>query len=317
MKKQFVAVLVAGILLMGASILMGAQSQPQTQTPPPKTAAKQPQAKTQQEYDAFKKFEGEPDMAKKALAGEQFIKDYPDSELTGPYATPLLVDAYQRLNNFQKVVEYGEKALLANPPQQTVLFIYQAIVIAYQQLNNYEKTVEWSEKFLTADHNNTFALYMLATVVPERIKDDDLDRQQKLDHTTDYAKKLLEVTNTTQKPATITEDQWKMQRSQLQGGAYSALGFVALHKKNYDEAISEYKKSLEVYPKDAIAYYRLGLSYSFAKKNDEALKALATSVAMNGPAQARSYLEQLYKAKNNGSLDGLDKVIGEAASGLK
>ena len=49
----------------------------------------------------------------------------------------------------------------------------------------------------------------------------------------------------------------------------------------------------------------------------EALKALATSVAMNGPSQAKSYLEQLYKAKNNGSLDGLDKMISEAASGLK
>jgi tetratricopeptide (TPR) repeat protein len=317
MKKQFVAVLVAIILFGGASTHMAAQPQAKTQTPPPKAAAKQPQAKTQQEYDAFKKFEGETDLAKKALAGEQFIKDFPDSELIGPYATPLLVDAYQRLNNFQKVVDYGEKALLSNPPQQTALFVYQAIVVAYQQLNSYEKTVEWAEKFLTADPNNTFALYMLATVIPERIKDDDLDRQQKLDHTTEYAKKLLEVANAMQKPAAITEDQWKMQKAQLQGGGYSALGFVALHKKNYDEAISEYKKSLEVYPKDAIAYYRLGLSYSFAKKNDEALKALVTSVAMNGPTQARSYLEQLYKAKNNGSLDGLDKMISEASSGLR
>jgi tetratricopeptide (TPR) repeat protein len=317
MKKLSVAALVAVILLVGASPLRAAQPQAQTQTPPPKTAAKQPQAKTQQELDAYKKFESEPDIAKKAVAGEQFIKDYPESELIGPYASPLLVDVYQRLNNFKKVVEYGEKALSANPPQQTTLFVYQAIVIAYQQLNDYEKTVEWAEKYLKVDPNNAFALYMLATVIPERVKEDDLDRQQKLDHTTDYAKKLLEVTNSMQKPAPMTEDQWKMQKAQLQGGAYSALAFVAMHKKSYDEAISEYKKSLEVYPKDAIAYYRLGLSYSFAKKNDEALKALATSVAMNGPAQARSYLEQLYKAKNNGSLDGLDKMISETASGLK
>ncbi|MBZ5552981.1 MAG: tetratricopeptide repeat protein [Acidobacteriia bacterium] len=280
MKKRFVAVLVATILLGGISTFAAAQAQTQPQTPAPKPVPKQPQAKTQQEYDAYSKFSSETDFTKKTAMGEQFIKDFPDSELNVPYVLP-------------------------------------QVVVGYQQLNNYEKTVECGEKILAADSSNAFALFMLSTVIPERIKDDDLDRQQKLDHTTDYAKKLLEVANSMQKPAPMTEDQWKMQKAQLQGGAYSALGFVALHKKSYDEAISEYKKSLEVYPKDPIAYYRLGLSYSFAKKNDEALKALATSVAMNGPSQAKSYLEQLYKAKNNGSLDGLDKMISEAASGLK
>jgi tetratricopeptide (TPR) repeat protein len=277
MKKIFVAVFIATSLL-GTTPLLAAQAQAQSQAP--KTAAKEPKAKTQQEYEAFSKFDAESDFAKKTAAGEQFVKDFPDSELSVP-------------------------------------FVFPRMLVSYQQLNNYEKTVEYGEKILAVDPSNAFALFMMSLVIPERIKDNDLDRQQKLDHTTQYAKKLLEVADSMQKPATLTEDQWKGQKAQLQGGAYSALGFVSLHLKNYDEAISNYKKSLVVFPKDPIAYYRLGLSYSFAKKNDEALKALATSVAMNGPAQAKSYLEQLYKAKNNGSLDGLDKMIADAASGLK
>ncbi|MFI5175270.1 MAG: tetratricopeptide repeat protein [Terriglobia bacterium] len=277
MKKRVVAAIIATSLL-GITTLMMAQAQAPTQAP--KTAPKEPKAKTQQEYEAFTKFNAETDFVKKTAEGEQFIKDFPDSELTVP-------------------------------------FVYPRMLVGYQQQNNYEKTVEYGEKILIADPSNTFALFMLSLVIPERIKDDDLDRQQKLDHTTEYAKKLLEVAGSMQKPAQMTEEQWKGQKAQLLGGAYSALGFVALHKKNYDEAISNYKKSLEAFPKDPIAYYRLGLSYSFGKKNDEAIKALASSVAMNGPPQAKSYLEQLYKAKNNGSLDGLDKVIAEAASGLK
>lgn len=271
MKKMLVAVL-ACLFAVGTVTLMVAQ--------PPKAPAKQPQAKTQQEYDAFVKFNSETDFAKKVAAGEQFVKDFANSELLVP-------------------------------------FVYPQMVVGYQQLNNYEKTVEYGEKILAADSMNPFALFMLSLVIPERVKDDDLDRQQKLDRTTEYAKKLVEATTSMQKPAQLTDDQWKIQKGQLEGGAHSALGFVALHKKNYDEAVVEYKKSVEVYSKDPITFYRLGLAYSFAKKNDDAIKALATSVAMNGPAQARSYLEQLYKAKNSGSLDGLDKIVSEAKAALK
>jgi tetratricopeptide (TPR) repeat protein len=272
MKKQYGAVLAALFLMVAGTLLVAQEA--------PKAPVKQPQAKTQQEYDAFVKFNAEQDFAKKVAAGEQFEKDFPNSELTVP-------------------------------------FVYPQMVVSYQQLNSYEKTVEFGEKILRADPANTFALFMLALVIPERIKDDDLDRQQKLDQTTKYAKKLLELTPTLQKPMQLTDEQFKGQKAQLEGGAHSALGFIALHKKNYDEAIAEYKKSVEIFPKDAISFYRLGLCYSFAKKDDEAIKVLATAVAMNGPPQAKSFLEQLYKAKNGGSLDGLDKVISQAAANVK
>ncbi len=271
MKKRFVAVLAAVCFLGAATVLVAQQANP---------PAKQPQAKTQQEYDAFVKFNSETDFAKKTGLGEEFIKNYPNSELNVPYVMP-------------------------------------AMLIGYQQQNNYEKTVEVGQQILTADPNNTFALFMLSLVVPERIKDDDINRQQKIDETTQYAKHLLSLIPTMPKPAQLTDDQFKSQKAQLEGGAYSALGFVALHQKNYDEAITQYKKSVDAFPKDPIAFYRLGLAYSFAKKNDDAIKSLAVAVALNGPPQARSYLEQLYKAKNGGSLDGLDKVISEASAGLK
>jgi len=310
MKKTLLAIFAALVATAICSVVWAQNQQPK---PPAKT----PQAKTQQEFDAYKKFQAETDLAKKAAAGEQFIKDYPDSELTGPYVCPHLVQIYEQLNNFSKAVEYGERALKSDLPKETGLFIYQGIVVGYQQLNNYEKTVEWGEKFLTADPNNTFALYILSSVIPEGIKDEDFDRQSKLDRTSDYAKRLLLILSNAPRPAQLTDEQWKQQKVQLEGGSYAALGFVALHQKNYDEAVKQYKHSTDIYPKDPIAFYRLGLAYSFNKKNDEAIRALATSVAMSGPPQAKSYLDQIYKAKNNGSLEGLDKVIADARASMK
>jgi len=307
MKKQLVAVLII-LVFAGAAALKASQGTQPT---------KQPQVKTQQESDAFTKFQAESDPAKKALSGEQFIKDFPNSELLGPYVYPLLVQAYLKLNNPQKTVEYSEKALSSNPSKQTTLFLYQALVSGYQQLNNYEKTVESAERFLTVDPNNAFALVTLATVIPERIKDDDLDRDKKLTRTTECANKLLEIVNSMQKPATLTDEQWKMYKGQLQSGAYSSLGLVALRKKNYEDAVAQYRKSLELFPKDAYAYYRLGNAYDFLKKSDEAIRAYASSVALNGPPEARTELERVYKDKNKGSLEGMDKVISEAAASLK
>ncbi|MDD5541748.1 MAG: tetratricopeptide repeat protein [Acidobacteriia bacterium] len=308
MRKMWMAMFVVVCIFTVAS---GTPAQDQ------KAPAKGPLAKTQQEYDAYKKFQSETDWSKKAADGEQFMKDYPDSALTGSFLLPMLVQAYEQLGNFPKTVTYAEKALQSEQSKTTLQFLYQTLVVSYQQLNNYEKTVEYGEKMLVDDPNNTFALFVLSGVIPERIKDDDMDRQQKLDRTTTYAKRLLETTNAMQRPPQMTDDQWKQQRGQLLGGAYSSLGFVALHQKDYDEAIKQYKQSIDLYPKDPIAFYRLGLAYSFNKKNDEAIKALAASVAMNGPDQARSYLEQIYRAKNNGSLDGLDKVISDAKAQLK
>jgi tetratricopeptide (TPR) repeat protein len=310
MKKTLLAIFV-GLVATAMCFAIWAQNQQ------PKPSTKMPQAKTQQEYEAYKKFQGETDPAKKAAAGEQFIRDYPDSELTGPFVCPLLVQIFEQLNNFSKAVEYGEKSLNSDLPKETVLFIYQGIVISYQQLNNYEKTVEWGEKFLTADPNNTFALYILSSVIPERIKDEDVDRQSKLDRTSDYGKRLLQIIANAQRPAQLTDEQWKQQKAQLEGGDFAALGFVALHQKNYDEAVRQYKQSTDIYPKDPIAFYRLGMAYSFNKKNEEAIRALATSVALSGPPQAKSYLDEIYKAKNKGSLEGLDKVIADAKASMK
>lgn len=273
MKKCLTAIFL--VVFLTGSALLRAQAQPQQ-----KAAPKGPQAKTQQEFDAFNKFTAETDNAKKAAAGEQFIKDFPNSELIGPY-------------------------------------VYPALMLGYQSLNNYEKTVEYGEKVLIADPNSPLALFILAVVIPERIKEDDLDRNQKLDKTTGYAKKLIEVTNGMQKPPQITDDQWKIQKSQLLGGAHSALGFVALHRKDYDEAAKEYKTSVELFNKDPYAFYRLGIVYNYQKKSDEAIQALVNAVALNGPPQVKTFLEQMYRAKHNGSLDGLDKMITDAAAQLK
>lgn len=276
MKKCLTAVFLV-VFLAGSVSLWAVQGQPQ---PQPKTAPKQPQPKTQQEFDAFNKFNAETDSAKKAAAGEQFIKDFPSSELISAYVNPTLM-------------------------------------MGYQALNNYEKTLEYGEKVLSTEAGNPLALFVLALVIPERVKDDDLDRVQKLEKTTNYANKLIEVTNAMQKPPQATDDQWKTQKGQLLGGAHSALGFVALHRKEYDEAVKEYKTSVELFNKDSYAFYRLGIAYNYQKKSDEAIQALVNAVTLNGPAQVKTFLEQVYKAKHNGSLDGLDKMITDAAAQLK
>jgi tetratricopeptide (TPR) repeat protein len=263
MKKQFIAVII------GICVLATAAWAQEVKAP-----AKQPQAKTQQEYDALVKFRDERDFDKQMATGEQFAKDFPASEMLVP-------------------------------------FVYTNMMLGYLNHNNYEKTVNYGTRIIAVDPGNLIALFYMAVTIPERIKDEDLDRQQRLDQTTTYAKKLLEITATMQKPLQMTDDQWKAQLSQLQAGGHSALAFVALLKKDYAGAITEFKKSLELDPKDTRSLYRLGIAQFSLNQTDEAIKTLARCVALNGPEQARPFLERMYKDKNKGSLEGLDKIIGE------
>ena len=57
----------------------------------------------------------------------------------------------------------------------------------------------------------------------------------------------------------------------------------------------------------------------FPEYRDKAIDSLAKSVYLKGVTeqQARTQLEQLYKSKNNNSLDGLDSLIAQAGESLK
>jgi tetratricopeptide (TPR) repeat protein len=195
-----------------------------------------PQAKTKPEYDAYNAAIALTDPAALEKAADDFATKFPDSEL------------------------------------RTVL--YKAAMQRYQQANNADKMLDMARKALSFDPDDPEALLGVSQVLSERTRDTDLDKDQKLAEAKKNADRAL-VTIDTDLP-TVGYDPAKLTQFKnfLKSDAYAILGALASNAKNWPEAESDLRKSIDAFPEqvDSIAVLRLSVALDMQNKIPEALK---------------------------------------------
>jgi tetratricopeptide (TPR) repeat protein len=229
------------------------------QTPASAPAAKKtPMAKTQPEYAAYQKFWNTADADEQIKYAEEFLKTYPESELKG--------------------------------------YAYMAEMRSYQAKNDFNHLREFGEKILELDPNDLPTLITLATAIPERTTDNDLDKDQKRTAAETYAKRALDGIDKLPKPvppATASDadkakalDNWTVTTNDARSQAHYALGLVNMQRKSYQTAVDEFLVAAKLQnpaQPDPILYWRLGLAYEFNNKQfAEALKSYEKSVSLGG-----------------------------------
>jgi tetratricopeptide (TPR) repeat protein len=235
----------------------GSNSQAGTQTatpqpPPPQASATNPKgkrppgAKTKQEYDQYLAAANAPDAVKAEALAREFEVQFPKSELL-----PIL---------------------------------YQVVMTKYQKADNGDKALDMGRKVLQYDPDSAVALVMNATVLAERTRDTDIDRDPRLKEATTDAQRALENIQTGNYMLTpnATPEQVQQFKDQVTGMAYTALGTAELMRKN-DSAAEQYlRKAAEssVGKGDAIVWYRLALALDHQNKYAEADTAITTAVAL-------------------------------------
>jgi tetratricopeptide (TPR) repeat protein len=249
----------------------------------PQEAAKGPQWKSREEYDAFQAMATEKDPHKRISLGEAFLQKYTDSDFKD-LADVTLMGAYQQLGDTAKATDAARKALQVNP-------------------------------------DNLQALSYVSFVFPFVFKSDDPDSVSRLSQAENDARHGMEVLQKLPKPAQVTDEQFnqyvKGQRAVFNG----LIGFVALQRKDYPAAISSLKAAVEDSPSDIYAFYRLGVAYisSDPRDYDNGIWNLARSAALakasNNPAQAeiQKYLRQVY-ISYHGNDEGLADIVAQAAA---
>ena len=230
---------------------------------------KQPAPKTPEEYAAYQKFWNAQEPDEKIKFAEEFLQKYPDSELK--------------------------------------TFAYRKEMEAYQQKNDFEHMRDFGERVLDAEPGDAISLILLATAIPERTKDTDLDRDQKLSTAEGYAKRALEAIAKLEKPnPQITDQQWDSVRNDARSNAYAALGLVNLYRKNYPAAEEGFRKATELQQQpDPILWFRLSLTLDSAKKYEDGLVAAEKSVSLGGvktggrdvPADERDRLKRIIEQR--------------------
>lgn len=282
--QKFILLALSLIFLAGAGLSLIAQEPkpPEDKPNPTVQEQKQPQAKTQVEYDAYMAAYKEQAPAAKAELASKFLTDFPDSEFK-IYIYQMLIDSYSRLGNPAKVTEYGEK-FLADFPQadnNTKKFVLQRLMGAYQQQNNFEKTVETGEKLLAIDPKDLPPLLTLASILPERLPADEAKKTEQLEKAQGFAQRALTEINALQKPAGIamTDEQWSAEKNKLLGSVYSSMGLISLNKKDYPKSVEQYTLATNLIRTNPIDFYRLGISYTFLARNAaKELNELVTNI---------------------------------------
>lgn len=185
--------------------------------------------------------------------------------------------------------------------------------LTYQQIGDTENMMVWAERTLDADPKNYQAMLMLGQAYASRTKEFDLDKEDKLKKAEDYANKATDALKTAEKPnAQITDQQWEDAKKQLTSQAYEIKGTVALVRKNYDAAITEYKNAVNAStPPDPATLVRLAAAYDQAGQPDAALPLLEK--VMNTP-DAHPQVKSVAQAERVRAMQLKQKKEGGAAA---
>ena len=246
-------------------------------------APKQPQWKSREEYDAFQALAKETDPHKKITLAEGVIQKYPSSDFKDA-AYVQEMTAYQQLGDSAKAMDAARKALAANP-------------------------------------DNLDALTYLSFAFPFVYNAKAANASDQLAQAESYSKHGLDVLGKLQKPAQVSDVQFteyvKAKRAIFNG----TVGFVALQRKDYANAITSLKASLDDNPGDAVNNSLLGQAYYYSAPPDfnNAVWYLARSVALAKAANSANlkaltqFYGQVYEGRH-GSNAGEDDLVTQAAT---
>jgi tetratricopeptide (TPR) repeat protein len=273
MKRAAIVIAVLGISAAAwAQDKPASQSAPSAQGAPAAPGKRAPAAKTQPEFDAYKAAIQLTDPAAAEKAAEDFSAKYPDSEL--------------------RVV------------------LYKSAMQKYQA--NADKMLEMAQKSLAIDPDDPEALVTASQVLAEKTRDTDLDRDQKLAEAKKDAERALVTVDSDVPTAGFPPEKIDQFKRFVRSEAYAILGTLASNAKNYAEAETDLRKSIEAFPEqvDPVAVLRLAIALDMQNKYPDALKYAnqAVDLTKNQPESpaakaARSEQDRLTKL-SSGSAPG-------------
>ncbi len=176
--------------------------------------------------------------------------------------------------------------------QFKVLLLQNAMQIA-QQKNDAPLAVTYAERVLEADPKNFEADVTIASVTATNAKEFDLDKAEKTAKVQKYAQLALENAKDYPKPfSQLPDAQWATQKKGAEAQAHAAMGMMAIANKKYDDAITEFKTSVETSP-DSVTAFRLGEAQMKGGKLDDASATFDKVLSMtDAPAQVKQYAQQ-------------------------
>ncbi|HEY3128816.1 MAG TPA: hypothetical protein VGL91_05120 [Acidobacteriota bacterium] len=311
MKNLFTAAVILALILTPTLALQAVQQQqqPQQGQQPAQPAPKPPrvlgQPQTREEYDKYVAITQATDNQQRAKLSEDFLKDFPDSGLT-PYVHQIAATTYQQLNNYDKLVEHGE-ATLKELPDNAVILTFLAS--GYAQRGKPDLAVERADKAVTAIN---------ALQAPPNVNPADFAKGKNDLLSMAYGSKGIAYVAKSQDARMKKAAEPKKEEPANPANPANP-GATANGKKdddpNLELALTNLKKAIELNPKDDLAYFEMGISYTLKNDADNAVDSYAKAVAIGGfvsnlaKDKLKAVLEAVLKPTQAGATEPLDQRV--------
>ena len=248
-------ILATAVFALGTVVALGQQ----TPEPAPSTSpvAPQPQTKSQEEMNALQAIFSAITPEARIQACDKLVEDFPETEFKG-FAMYLAAATAQQLDDYERLMVYGERTLEADP-------------------------------------NNYGAMLIMASALGQKTREFDLDKEEKLKRAEDYANRAVEILETAPRPrADISDEQWAAAKKDFDAQAHQALGLVAMVRKDYEKAIMEFRVAIgNTSMQDPATHIRLAHVLNQAKKYDQAVAVIDALMAdPQLDPQIRQFAEQ-------------------------
>jgi tetratricopeptide (TPR) repeat protein len=142
---------------------------------------------------------------------------------------------------------------------------------AYQQKGDSVKAQIFAERVLGVNPKNVQASLMLGELIAQGTRENDLDKEEKLNKAEKYLNDTIANAKTMEKPSPqIPDAQWEEQKKFVTAEAENDLGLAAMSRKKMDVAVADFKAAVDLDPQPAYQV-RLASALQSTGKNDEAI----------------------------------------------
>ncbi len=202
-----------------------------------------------------------------------------------------------------------------------LVYIYQTYLDTYAQLKDNAKIMEYADKVVSLGDKVAVPARLQALAARTAAFEASFDpkapgAEDRLKRERDAASMALQLLTQLPKPENVTDAQFADQKKPAIDYFESAGGFAALQMKDFKAAVEAYKGAVEANPKDAVAYYRIGVAYLQETPPQYMdgfwMMARAIGLKIQGEAQVRDYLrKQLLVYQQTGCDNLVDAQVSE------
>jgi tetratricopeptide (TPR) repeat protein len=229
-----------------------------------------------------------------------------------------LYDAIQKDQNPQTRMEKLNQWKDKYPTTDFIDLRQQAFLTTYAALGKVQEALGVAKEILARDPKDFPGLYYTALLTPQLAALNIKPTDDQLSAAESAANAILAGA----KPAAVSDADWQKAKNDVEAIAHKTLGWIAMQRKQPDQAETEFKKSLELNPKDSEIAYWLGiviLQERKPEKQSEALYYYARAASYDGPGAlapagrdaVKKQFSDLY-SKYHGGTDGMDQILQQA-----